>query len=578
MPLRRASVFLSILLFLIAADPARPQAPSGPLPGAIPQQQPALRSTTRLVQVSVVVLDKHGNPVTGLKPSDFTLFDDGSRQDIAFFSSASPAPTLEAHLLPPNVFTNRFDLKGQEPGTVSIVLFDALNTPSEDQSRVRRQVLDFLHNLKPQDRVAAYALSTQLFVLHDFTQDSSALVNAVNHFTPKDLAAFDASHPAVFDVPALADDPMWMRFQERVNQASAEIADQATLDRAEATSAAIQAIANHVASIPGRKNLIWVTGGFPLEIISEIIAPDRTTTLMTLQARLALQALDRVDMAIYPVDASGVVTASNMDPQNGYNRAALNCADCINEAPGVSPGMFARQNLRDSERMLADATGGQAFYGNNDIRDAMNRAFDDGRFSYELGFYPTHGQWNGKFRKLKIMVDGEGLKLRYRKGYFAANDDATGEPQILASLREAALGPIEATNLGMIVSAKPVQPLSTRELELHIGIDPKQLLLQVSPGYRKGAVDLFCLQRDASGKTLTVDKQHIDLNLGEKQYQYMTKAALVLARHLLVQPQASEIRVVLRDAGSGSLGSVSIPATSFFPLEAASSARSSKPN
>jgi VWFA-related protein len=584
MRLRSALFCLSVSLVVpasLAASPqasSAPQTPSAPAPTANTQQQPVIRSTTSLVQVSVVVFDKHGNPVTGLKKSDFTLLDENKPQDIAFFSASAPALSTPSNPLPPNVFTNRFDLKGQEPGAVSIVLFDALNTSSQDQSYVRQQVLSFLRNLKPQDHVAAYALNNQLLILHDFTQDSAALVNVVNHFTPKEIAYFDASHPAYFDIPALNDDVMWMRFQDRMNQANAIIADDSKIERAQLTADAIQAIADHVATIPGRKNLIWVTGGFPLEVVAETLAPDRATSLLSLQAQQAFRALNRVDMAIYPVDATGVVTASNMDPQNGYHAASLGCGDCINESPNPSPGMFARQDLRDSERMLADATGGQAFYGNNDLRNALDRAFDDGRFAYELGFYPSNSQWNGKFRKIKIEVKGEGLRLRYRKGYLAVKEDTSPQSQVLASLRQAALGPIEATSIGMIVSGKPVQPVSARKLELHIGIDPKQLLFQISPNTRKGAVDLYFLQRDSSGKTVNVQMQHVDLNLDEKQYDYMSKAALVLDRHIIVPPQASEIRVVLRDSSSGALGSVFIPVKSFFPVERVPSPPSLKPN
>ncbi|MFZ1006718.1 MAG: IS66 family insertion sequence element accessory protein TnpB [Candidatus Sulfotelmatobacter sp.] len=106
---------------------------------------------------------------------------------------------------------------------------------------------------------------------------------------------------------------------------------------------------------------------------------------------------------------------------------------------------------------------------------------------------------------------------------------------------------------------------ASRTLELHIGIDPKQLLLQDSGDHRKGSVDLFFLQRDVSGKTVAADKQHIDLNLEAKQHEYLAKVAMVLDRHLTVAPQSAEIRVVLRDTGSGLLGSVTLPTTAFLP-------------
>ena len=115
----------------------------------------------------------------------------------------------------------------------------------------------------------------------------------------------------------------------------------------------------------------------------------------------------------------------------------------------------------------------------------------------------------------------------------------------------------------MIVSVKGAKDSST--VELHIGLDPKQLLLQSSGDHRKGAVDLFFLQRDASGKQVAAEEQHLALNIEEKQYEYLSKVALVLDRHVKIAPQSAELRVVLRDAGSGSLGSVTLPAIALRP-------------
>lgn len=111
--------------------------------------------------------------------------------------------------------------------------------------------------MKPQDHVAAYGLTHELLILHDFTHDASVLIEAARQFKPKESALHDGSNPAYFNVPALAGDPMWARFQEAVNQTDARIADQYKMRRAEMTANALEAIANHVATIPGRKNLVW---------------------------------------------------------------------------------------------------------------------------------------------------------------------------------------------------------------------------------------------------------------------------------------------------------------------------------
>jgi VWFA-related protein len=214
-------------------------------------------------------------------------------------------------------------------------------------------------------------------------------------------------------------------------------------NRAETTAEAFTAIANHVAAIPGRKSLIWVSGSFPSQIIVNAIGgldresqsldtnktpsshsasstqtarrggQDRSSESLASNTTQVARALNRVDMVLYPVDATGIMPNAMMDPKNGYSDSAVKCMDCVNQVPGPSSGMFEREDLRDTERSMADATGGEAFYGSNNIKAAMARAFDDGRYAYTIGFYPNHGEWNGKFRKIKIHTTMDGAKLRY---------------------------------------------------------------------------------------------------------------------------------------------------------------------
>jgi len=151
-------ILVSILLLpstpFLARAQSRQDLGGGFSNGEAQQTTSVIHSTTRLVQMSVVVTDRKGQPITGLKKEDFTLLDEGTVQDIAFFSTQATgiAPAEGAPVLAPNVYTNRFDLKGQKPGTVTIVLFDSLNTAPEDQANVREQVIRFLKSLKPEWR------------------------------------------------------------------------------------------------------------------------------------------------------------------------------------------------------------------------------------------------------------------------------------------------------------------------------------------------------------------------------------------------------------------------------------------
>jgi hypothetical protein len=209
-------------------------------------------------------------------------------------------------------------------------------------------------------------------------------------------------------------------------------------------------------------------------------------------------------MAIYPVDIGGITGVGFADPSNNNP----NCMDCTKE----TPGFFTRQNLRDSERQLASATGGQAFYGSNDIHNAIRRAFDDGRFSYMIGFYPDHAKWNGKFHEIKIKVDKESASVRYRKGYFATSNRPDDENAITASLQQAAVSPLEATSLGMTVSGTFTGAKTNSGLRLLVVLDPRQLLLHDARGNEAGALDLYFIQRDAKGAMLSAERQHVELN------------------------------------------------------------------
>jgi VWFA-related protein len=147
-----------------------------PVTSSTPDHVAPLRVTTRLVQISVIVDDKHGNPITGLAKEDFVLLDDKELQEIQFFAKQSNRPTNQSLApLPTDTFTNRIADNVGTPESVTVILLDALNTEFADQALARKQVLRFLQQIQPGDRVALYWLGNSLHVLHDFTADASIL-------------------------------------------------------------------------------------------------------------------------------------------------------------------------------------------------------------------------------------------------------------------------------------------------------------------------------------------------------------------------------------------------------------------
>jgi VWFA-related protein len=539
-----SAVLLVVSLFLSPLSSATPQSSSQPAASSRnTQRSQVIRTATRLVQVNVVVQDKSGTPITGLKEADFTLLDNGRPQKIAFFSANTPA-SAPALPLPPHIFTNRTDLKGQDPGATIVILFDTLNTDFEDQSFARQQVLRFLRSFKPQDHVAIFALTTDLLLLHGFTEDAAALSSAVDRFSPRLLAAFDASHPTDFHVPGVANDPFFNSFENHVNNANGEIADLRIADRFRITYSALVAIANYVGTIPGHKSLVWISGGIPIQIgLERIGVADRENFSLANpgvpgaagdMSGLARE-LNHANMAIYPVDVQGI------------------------DVKDSTAAFFLRQNLRDTFRLLADKTGGKAFYGTNDVAGAIGSAFEDGRYTYTLGFYPDHGQWDGKFRDISIHLAVQGAQLRYRRGYFALPEKSEREKVVDADLHDAAISALDATDLGITVFCKTLPPASAHVLQVRVGVNPRQFLLQEKDNHVAGGLDLVFLQKDANGKILAAEKQHVDVKFSQQEYESLSKTGLVLQRRLTIDTSSTEIRVLTRDEGSGSVGSVTVP-------------------
>jgi len=290
---------------------------------------------------------------------------------------------------------------------------------------------------------------------------------------------------------------------------------------------------------------------------NQLACPEDETGTFDDKVKEAVRELNRANVAIYPVDAHGVAVDPSMDPKVSGGNVTVAVRDT--DKSFTTETITMEQETRATSRQLADGTGGVAFFGTNDVKNALQRAFDDSRYAYTIGFYPDHGKWNGAFRKIKVTVKKDDTRLRYRNGYFADAEKAGSEAQAKMAIQDAATSPLEATTLAMIVSGKLSGPAAERKVELHVGLDPKQLLFKAENNHQKGAVDLYFVQRNPQGEAVAAENQRIGLDFEEKQYEYLSKAGIVLARHLTILPQASELRVLVRDAGSEVLGSVSIP-------------------
>ena len=496
---------------------------------------PALKVTARVVQVNVVVQDRNGRPVTGLTKNDFTILDQGQPQTLASFAEQTNkvTTTLTTVAATPNTFSNRSEERFGAPPSVSVILIDSLNmlnnngeVSRKNLTSAREQVVKFLKQVQPQDRVALYFLSNKIYILHDFTNDTAALLRAMDIIPglqldqPNATPAMDFApippHPGMMD-------PGWAL--EGI--ARGEEVDKT--NRANQTAAALEEIAKHLSGVPGRKNLIWVSGSFPF-LIYTIVG----IVSFEPQISKAAQVLSDANVAVYAVDARGL-TVGQPDPQT------------VN-----------------TMTVLADRTGGRVFRNTNDFSTAIRTAIDDSRVNYVLSYYPNHNKWDGQFREIKVKVNRPGVEVRARRGYFATPDAAVSPKSKEEIMVDAAKNPIESGMLGMDVQADSAGTPDARQIKTQVKLDPTQLQLAKTGDHWTDSIDVKWVQVDSFGRILTSTSQTLSLNIPQADYESVLRKGLTFSGNVKLAKDATDIRIVARDSGNGSIGSVNISVGPLF--------------
>lgn len=532
------------LIISLVASPLLAQQDETPL---------VLRSTTKLVQVSVIVRDKKGQPIADLRKEDFALTDNGKPRDISVFSLQSSSALAKPDLkLPPNVFTNSLQQRSGTPASVTVILLDNLNTNWQDQRLARQGVIQFLKQIHPDDRIAIYTLGRGLRVLHDYTTDSTELLRRLESFKGEHLPDLAASEQTSFgnnpgEIQAIDN---WLRG----GGASQAEADFYTRNRVLGTLHALEFIADHLASVPGRKNLVWVSGGFPLQIGFELPNGDESLTArnpVRMQETFGdemdrtVRSLNNANLAIYPVDARGLI----VDPAFNAENSRVNLSD-TNRMNHVYDNQATMQEI-------ASRTGGKAFYNTNDIRRAVRDAVEDGKVTYTLGFYPAEEKYDGKFHKLGVKVKRPGVDVRFRKGYVDTKEKPLDEKVRQAELRDSVWSPLDATAIGVSIVIKP--DAEKNQLMVALQIDGRNISLEPSGDRHNGKLDLLFIQKDNQGHQFNGLNDNLEMRLSDNNYRKVMTNGMFYQKMLDRHPQATQLRVVVRDAASGSMGSITVP-------------------
>jgi VWFA-related protein len=545
----RETCCAAVAALLLALTPGAAQTPTS---SQTDQQIPVFRSATHLVQVNILVHDSHGRPVDDLKKEDFSITEQGKPQQISFFTMTSADRSAPpATPLPPHIFSNVLAQNREVPTSVTVVLLDLLNTSWTDQLYARKGLLKFFQQIQPQDRVALFALGHRsLTLLHDYTTDSASLIARLQKATGEIPTALDAS-----TVNPDAQSELQRLGLDALADANQREADFFTSGRVVNTLSTLEAIAQHLSGVSGRKNLIWLSGGFPLTIgFDEVpaIGSTRDQRTFTHEMDAAVRALNNSGIAVYPVDARGLMVLPGFDASvRGIPRVGPSAG------PPRSAAITANQ---DSMKELASRTGGRAAYNTNDLTRAIRRAIDDSRVTYTLGYYSTDETQDGKFREIRVKVDRPHVDVRYRKGYFAlkpADDTVKARKE---EIRGAVWSPLESTALEVNARADLTDQPAPNTLNLFVQINPAGIGFKRDGDRWKAEIDIVYVQKDEHGRLLGDGAaDNVSLALTDANYTKAARDGLIRQHRIPRQPGATNMRIVVRDVGTGSVGSLTIP-------------------
>jgi VWFA-related protein len=367
----------------------------------------ANQASVNQVVLDVVVTDAHHNAVHNLTKADFTVLENGHAQAVNTFEEhhawEAAAPLPEEPELPRGTFTNYTNAPAN--GALNLLLLDLLNTPAAARVNIRNEMLAYLKQVHPGTRMAIYGLSSRLVLLQGFTSDPDLLstVLAAKQDLPKSSAANEPGDARASDEPMMAvagkglgNDPGPAQVLAGVQQFEAETPSLPFQLRARTTLDALNQIGRFLSGLPGRKNLIWFSGAFPIDILpdGEVPHPFAAVGSSENEFRETVDLLSRGQVSVYPVvtrinDAPINEVAAGASPESNSNPNAKYIRDPISY--GQDQASVNEQNPDEPGAMqaMADATGGEATVNTDGLKVAVEKAIDKGSSYYTLAYSST---------------------------------------------------------------------------------------------------------------------------------------------------------------------------------------------
>jgi VWFA-related protein len=547
------SLAAAALLLMNAAPAARSQnAPQAPQP------QYRVKVTSELVLVNVVVRDKKGTLVRDLKKEDFSVFEDNKHQDVSTFD-----------------FENVDELATAGPGEVTITgaaatgsLLRSTSQPAID-ARDRRLMLLFFDfsamdpeqiersvdagkkfvqtKMQPADMVALVSLATNMRVDLDFTDDKTKVLAAMAAYTASQGQGFDSGSEGSAEGAA-----------ETGGSFTADDTDYNTFT-ADRKLLALQSIMQGLGKINQKKSIIYFSNGITQSGVDNQSAL-RATTAAAVKANVSIYPLDVRGLEAFP--PGGQAQNASLHGQSAYNGGA------------VLSDLDSNAASQETLSTLAADTGGKAFFDSNDFSGVFSQVQKDTSAYYVLGFTSNNPLKDGKFRHLRVQLNGPDLKLEYRSGYYAGRDfqhlNRTDREQQMGDELEAEL---PQTDVAVYAGAAYFrQDDSHYYLAVSLVIPGSQIPFVQAKDKDNATIDIIGEVR-AQGK-LPVGNLRDTVKLALDSSQQVRRKNVQYNTGFLLAPGSYHLKFVVRENQTGRMGSfetdVTVPDLRKAPLRMSS--------
>ncbi len=518
-------------------------------PPALPKGTFKFEATTQLVVVNVSAKDKNGEPLDGLKASDFTVSEDGKPQQIKVFEFQR----LEDTLLPPAELRTRTADAAATPAASAqpavaaaiapsangevkykdrrllVLFFDLAGMPVADQLRTQQAATKFVKTqLTSSDLVAVLTYATDLRVLQDFSGDRDALLQTIKSISIGETGMANGS---------TGDES-----EEDTGAAYSADESEFNIFNTDRKLAALETAVKMLASLPEKKALVYFASGM-----------SRTGMDNQAQLRATVNAAVRGNVSFYPVDARGLVAAAPL-------------GDATKGSPG-GQGMYSGTSQRSAQSnfqgqqetlyTLASDTGGKALLDNNDLALGIVQAQRGIASYYILGYYSTNTALDGHYRRINVQVNKKlSAKLDYRSGYFASKtfrqfSSSDRERQ----LQEAIMLGDPVTDLSLALEINYFRLARDRYfVPVSVKIPGSDIELARKGGAESTRLDFIGQVKDAKGALQGTVRDDITVKLKGDSVGQLAKHNLSYDTGFTLQPGTYTLKFLARENATGKMG------------------------